>query len=123
MVTVLTRNKIDSKKEKAPPLRGVLKVMEQQNPRKSLKRQYGFFTLLVIGLVVIFSVVYLQAKLVSPQQDLDLINERIEKLELEKSALEKSVNESSAPNNIISKAEELGMVKSAPPVSLNSLGS
>lgn len=66
------------------------------------------FFIFVLG--ALFAVTLIQAQLVSPQQELDSLAEELVDLRAERSVLEHEVAVESAPERIIERAEELGLV-------------
>ena len=93
--------------------RAELKTVERV---RSVKRSLllGSLTIIVIG--ALFALAALNALLVAGQADLDAVNDQIELTERQQARLEVRVAELSAPGQIIARAEDLGMTRSAPPV-------
>ena len=101
MVAVDSRVKTPVKKvQSKPDLKAKLRLLDQTSVRSRNRKRNVLFFGFVVFIVVMFIVAYAQAKLVSKQQDLDLIQDRVEELQREKALLESSVNKASAPQVI-----------------------
>jgi len=118
MVAVRTQTRTRNKSRRNPPLKVSLKLLEQTQSRSGLRNRIIVLGAFTLGLVVLFLVAFAQAKLVSYQQDLDLITNRITELQDEKVQLENVVSQASAPKKIVNRAEEIGMIRAAAPVQL-----
>jgi len=120
MVAVRTQTKSRIKKSprQNPPLKVSLKLLEQKRSKSGLRNRIIVLGAFAVGLIVLFFVAFAQAKLVSYQQDLDLITNRITELQDEKIELESLVSQASSPNKIVNRAEKLGMVRAASPIQI-----
>ncbi len=73
---------------------------------------------LVVGL---FSVVFAQAYLVKSQQQLDGIRAEVVEAKVERSRIQRQVDAASAPQAIIDRADELGMIPAGEPTHLSAI--
>ena len=95
-------------KAKLPTSLQVKAKKPKSNPENRIRFAGLAFFILVLG--ALFGVTLIQAQLVSPQQELDRLGEELVDLRAERSVLEHEVAIESAPERIIERAEELGLV-------------
>lgn len=96
-----------------------LRVLDQEAIRKRARRRNAALALFIVAMNGLFGVAFVHARLVENQQELDLMRARIAELEVERTRVQRAVDEASAPAVVVSRAtEELGMVRAAEPVYL-----
>jgi len=103
---------------RARAVRPKLRLLDQEAVRRRALRRnlaLGMFVVLIIGF---FAAALAQAQLVANQHELDVLRSRIAEADAERSRLERTVEESSAPGSIIEQAEGLGMVRASEPIYL-----
>ena len=102
---------------------GLQKVVIRQGSVKksSDQRAFSFWFVLVAStllVVALFSVATTQAYLVKSQQDIDEVRQEIREARVERARLQRQVDTASAPQSIIDRADDLGMVPSGEPTHL-----
>ncbi len=95
-----------------------LRVLNQQAIRQRARRRHALMALFVVVLLGFFAVALVHAELVADQQQLDGIRARIAEAEAHNAKIERAVEERSSPKAVVSRAEELGMVRAYQPVYL-----
>lgn len=98
-----------------------LKVLNQEAIRQRARRRNALLFVFIVVLVGFFGVAFVHAQLVAGQQDLDSIRSRIAEAEAHRAKVARLVEEASAPEVIVSKAEQLGMVRAHQPVYLQAV--
>ncbi len=106
-----------------PKIGTTLKLIEKQTSPSGMRRRFAGFILLLFTLAMLFAVTFAQALLVSPQQELDDLQDQLVSLEAERSTLEHAVAVASAPKRIVERAEDLGLVRAEQPVVIQAVGS
>lgn len=102
--------------------RPALKVLDQASIRRRARRRNALLLLFVVVLNGLFVVAFVHAQLVESQQDLDLMRTRISELEIERSRIERAVDEASSPAQVVEGAGRLGMVRAENPIYLAAVG-
>lgn len=98
-----------------------LRVLDQASVRRRARRRNAVLLAFIVLLGALFLVAFVHARLVESQQELDLMRERIAELQLDKTQLERAVDEASSPALIVDRANALGMVRATEPVYLISV--
>ncbi|MCP5027057.1 MAG: hypothetical protein GY929_12310 [Actinomycetia bacterium] len=101
--------------EAEPSRRSQLRIVERV---RSVQRPLLIGTLMVVVTGALFALAALNAVLVAGQAELDAVNNQIELTARQEAQLRVQVAELSAPEQIIARAEALGMTRAAPPVHL-----
>jgi cell division protein FtsL len=95
-----------------------LRVLDQAAARRRARHRSALLILFVSVLVGFFAVAFVHAELVAGQHDLDAVRARISEAEGRHAELARAVEEASAPDVIVTRAHELGMVRANDPVYL-----
>ena len=112
--------KVKSTRSYRPP---VLEVIDRGLDRR--RRRLRRASMLLFGLVLcaLFMVAFVHARLVESQRELDQINGRITELQNEANRLRSGIEERSAPDYIVGRAEQdFGMTLPGPSVYLRARG-
>ncbi len=122
MVATATKQRVERRAKPAQKAkRPVLRFLDQQSIRSRKRKRNVLLAGFFVVILALFLVAYAQAQLVSSQQDLDVIRSRTAELTAESEHLRVLVNEASAPNSIVAKAEEIGMILGESPVFVESV--
>ncbi len=115
MTSVATRTRPAAKKAPAKKQSPDLRVVDRAKLRRSQRRR-ALVSLSIIGLVItLFAVALLYAQLVEGQQRIDGLRADIAAAEAQRATLERDIAIISAPDAIVSRATEMGMVRAADP--------
>jgi cell division protein FtsL len=98
-----------------------LKVLNQEAIRQRARRRNALVFLFIVVLLALFAVAFVHAQLVAGQQDLDAVRSRIAEAEAHRAKVARLVDEASAPDVIVSRAQGLGMVRAQQPVYLDAV--
>lgn len=101
-----------------PSTRPRLRVLDQVALRRRARYRNALLFLLLSVLAGFFAVAFVHAELVAGQHDLDAMRAEIAAAEAHHAELARAVEEASAPDVIVTRARELGMVRSSVPVYL-----
>ncbi|MCP3913873.1 MAG: hypothetical protein GY745_04230 [Actinomycetia bacterium] len=104
-----SRERRETESSRRPELRIVERVRSAQRPLLM-----GLIVVTVVG--ALFALAALNAVLVAGQADLDAVNRQIDYTERQQTRLQVQVAELAAPEQIIARAEAMGMTRSAQPV-------
>ncbi len=103
----------------AEPKRPRLQLIDPRVLRRQSARRRLYVAALISFAVGLFAVAMAQAELVKDQHELDLLRNELADLEQERDRLVREVDRASAPEVIVSRAEQMGMVRAADPVYLS----
>jgi len=95
-----------------------LRVLDRRAVRQRARRRHALLTLFIVMLVGFFAVAFVHAELVADQHELDGIRARIAEAEAHNASVARATEEASSPVVIVSRAQELGMVRAFQPVYL-----
>ncbi len=95
-----------------------LRVIDQQATRRRARQRNALLGLFLAVLAGFFVVAFVHADLVAGQQQLDTVRAEIVEAELHQAELARLVEQDSAPDVIVARAMELGMVPANEPVFL-----
>lgn len=98
-----------------------LQVLDHRPIRQRARRRNALLVLFVVVLLGFFAVAFVHAELVAGQQDLDAVRARIAEAEAHKARVARAAEEASSPQQIVLRAEELGMVRAYQPVYLQAV--
>ena len=95
-----------------------LLVLDQQAIRRRARRRNALLILFIAVIVGFFAVAFVHAALVGGQQELDAVRSEISQAEARHAEMARAVEAASAPDVIVTRAVELGMVRANEPVYL-----
>lgn len=104
------------------PSRPVLRVIDHRQQRSLRLRRQVMFGIFIFVLAGFFAVATAHAELVSNQRDLDVLRQDIAAASASNAVLERQVVEASSPEEIVRRAQDLGMVRAEEPVYLIASG-
>ncbi len=93
-----------------------LKLIDPVVLRAQARRRLAALAICGVVIAGMFGVALVHAKLVQRQQQLDDLRDRIAAAEADRSRLERDVVIASAPESIVARATDLGMVRASDPV-------
>lgn len=95
-----------------------LRVLDQAASRRRARHRSALLILFMAVLVGFFAVAFVHAELVAGQHELDAVRAEISQAEARHAELARTVEAASAPDRIVTRATELGMVRARQPVYL-----
>ncbi len=95
-----------------------LRVLDQAANRRRARHRSALLILFVAVLAGFFAVAFVHAELVAGQHELDAVRADISQAEARHAELARAVEAASAPDRVVTRAIELGMVRSPQPVYL-----
>lgn len=108
--TTKTRKKKTTVRSTRVALPTALKVKVKEKTKSQVRLPYARLAFFALVLGALFGVTLIQAQLVSPQQELDSLSVELGDLREQRSVLEHEVAIASAPERIIERAGDLGLV-------------
>lgn len=95
-----------------------LRVLDQAASRRRARHRSALLILFVAVLTGFFAVAFVHAELVAGQHELDAVRTEISQAEARHAELARTVEAASAPDRVVTRATELGMVRARQPVYL-----
>jgi len=95
-----------------------LRVLDQAASRRRARHRSALLILFVAVLAGFFAVAFVHAELVAGQHELDAVRTEISQAEARHAELARTVEAASAPDRVVTRATELGMVRARQPVYL-----
>ncbi|MFV0259308.1 MAG: FtsB family cell division protein [Acidimicrobiales bacterium] len=102
-----------------PISRPDLRLVEVRSGRRIVRRRRALVLVFVGVLAAFFAVALVHAGLVEGQQQLDEMRGEISELQAERAALERELDQATAPDHVVERATGLGMVRAEDPVFLS----
>ncbi len=93
-----------------------LRLIDRRVLRRLAVRRLAYTTACLVLVVGIFAVALAQAELVKGQQQLDETRRELDDAQALRARLEREVDRASSPDEIVSRARVLGMVRAADPI-------
>ncbi len=97
---------------------GGLRLFSRSELRARARLRGGLAALCLLIVGGFFSIAFVQAQLVAGQQDLDQMRSQLDEIKKERAQLAQEVDQASAPEAIVARAHELGMVRATEPIYL-----
>lgn len=108
-----------SEKRSRPQLR----VIDHRSLRSQANRRSMYLAAGLLFVLGLFAVALAQAELVKGQAELDQLRTHLEDVEARREMLRREVDQASAPDDVVSRARALGMVRASDPVYFTALRS
>lgn len=116
-----TTDRVSSPGRRSASSRSALKLVDRSRFRI---RSFTKVAVIAIGTLIVgglFAIAFFQATLAANQKNLDTMRAEIAAARKEKATLAQAVDEASSPIAIVTRAEELGMVRAIQPVYLSAV--